>query len=40
MIRADADKLSELFAEDMMWIHATARVDTKAGLLELALGHG
>jgi uncharacterized protein (TIGR02246 family) len=34
MIRDDADKLSEMFADDMMWIHATARVDTKASLLE------
>jgi uncharacterized protein (TIGR02246 family) len=34
MIRADVDQLTELFADDMMWIHATARVDTKAGLLE------
>ena len=34
MIRADVAQLSELFADDMMWIHATARVDTKASLLE------
>ncbi|HEY5855106.1 MAG TPA: nuclear transport factor 2 family protein [Aldersonia sp.] len=39
MIAADVPRLSELFADDMMWIHATARVDTKAGLLE-SIGSG
>ncbi|MDX2826467.1 nuclear transport factor 2 family protein [Streptomyces ipomoeae] len=39
MIRADVDALTELFADDMMWIHATARVDTKEGLLQ-SIGSG
>jgi ketosteroid isomerase-like protein len=34
MIAADVAHLSELFSDDMVWIHATARADTKAGLLE------
>jgi len=34
MIEADVAKLSGLFADDMMWIHATARPDTKSGLLD------
>ena len=33
MIAADTVTLSRLFADDMTWIHATARADTKAGLL-------
>ncbi|WP_133915421.1 nuclear transport factor 2 family protein [Streptomyces sp. NBC_00582] len=33
MIRADVDALGELLADDVMWIHATARIDTKEGLL-------
>ncbi|MFI1705023.1 nuclear transport factor 2 family protein [Streptomyces griseoruber] len=33
MIRADVDALAQLLADDVMWIHATARVDTKEGLL-------
>lgn len=33
MIGADVATLSGLFAEDLLWIHATARPDTKAGLL-------
>jgi ketosteroid isomerase-like protein len=39
MTKADVATLGELFADDMVWIHATARVDTKAGLLE-AIGSG
>jgi len=33
MVAADVAELSELFADDLMWIHATARADTKQGLL-------
>jgi len=33
MIGADTATLSRLFADDMVWIHATARADTKPGLL-------
>jgi uncharacterized protein (TIGR02246 family) len=33
MTKADVDTLEELFADDLMWIHATARADTKQGLL-------
>lgn len=33
MIAADTATLSRLFADDLMWIHATARADTKQGLL-------
>ena len=39
MTKADVDTLGDLFADDMVWIHATARVDTKAGLLD-AIGSG
>ena len=39
MTKADVTTLDELFADDMEWIHATARVDTKAGLLD-AIGSG
>ncbi|MGI5460980.1 nuclear transport factor 2 family protein [Streptomyces sp. CA-249302] len=39
MIRADVDALRELLAEDVMWIHATARVDTREGLLA-SIGSG
>jgi ketosteroid isomerase-like protein len=39
MTKADVTTLGELFADDMVWIHATARVDTKAGLLD-AIGSG
>jgi ketosteroid isomerase-like protein len=39
MIHADVAALSAMFADDMMWIHATARVDTKAGLLA-SIGSG
>jgi ketosteroid isomerase-like protein len=39
MTKADVTALGELFADDMVWIHATARVDTKAGLLD-AIGSG
>jgi ketosteroid isomerase-like protein len=39
MTKADVATLGELFADDMVWIHATARVDTKAGLLD-AIGSG
>ena len=33
MTQADVVSLSSMFDDDMMWIHATARVDTKPGLL-------
>jgi ketosteroid isomerase-like protein len=39
MTKADVATLGDLFADDMVWIHATARVDTKAGLLD-AIGSG
>ena len=39
MTKADITTLGELFADDMVWIHATARADTKAGLLD-AIGSG
>jgi ketosteroid isomerase-like protein len=39
MVDADVPTLQELFHDDMMWVHATARVDTKAGFLE-AIGSG
>ncbi|MFC9357903.1 nuclear transport factor 2 family protein [Rhodococcus sp. NPDC057014] len=39
MTTPDVDALSDLLADDVVWIHATARVDTKAGLLE-AIGSG
>jgi ketosteroid isomerase-like protein len=39
MTKADVAMLGELFADDMVWIHATARIDTKAGLLD-AIGAG
>lgn len=33
MVAADVATLSKLFADDLLWIHATARPDTKQGLL-------
>src|SRR4051812_34754843 len=33
MVKADVAALGMLFADDLMWIHATARADTKQGLL-------
>ena len=33
MVAADVVTLSRLLADDVLWIHATARLDTKAGLL-------
>jgi ketosteroid isomerase-like protein len=33
MIAADVVTLSKLLADDVLWIHATARPDTKPGLL-------
>ena len=33
MIAADIATLSRLLADDVLWIHATARPDTKQGLL-------
>lgn len=33
MVAADVDTLGELFSDDLAWIHATARVDSKADLL-------
>jgi ketosteroid isomerase-like protein len=34
MIDADTGVLATLFADDMLWIHGTARGDSKAGMLE------
>lgn len=34
MIAADVETLAALFADDMLWIHGTARADSKTGLLE------
>jgi ketosteroid isomerase-like protein len=34
MIAADVDRLTQLFAEDMVWIHGTGRLDKKEDLLE------
>jgi ketosteroid isomerase-like protein len=34
MIAADVGVLDGLFADDLQWVHGTARVETKAGLLE------
>ncbi|KPI10563.1 hypothetical protein OK074_3094 [Actinobacteria bacterium OK074] len=39
MIRADVPALSAMFADDMVWIHGNARVDSKESLLG-ALGSG
>lgn len=39
MVAADVDILDELFCDDLTWIHATARVDTKKGLLS-SIGGG
>lgn len=33
MIDADVGTLAQLLADDVLWIHATARPDTKPGLL-------
>ena len=33
MIGADVPALSQLFADDMVWIHASAKVDGKPGVL-------
>jgi ketosteroid isomerase-like protein len=33
MVAADTNTLGRLFDDELAWIHATARVDTKAGLL-------
>lgn len=34
MIAADVATLNDLFAEDLLWIHGTARTDDKRGLLD------
>jgi ketosteroid isomerase-like protein len=34
MVAADVATLTELLADSLMWVHATARTDTKAGLLQ------
>lgn len=34
MTGADAVTLSELFSDDLMWIHATGKVDNKAAVVE------
>ncbi len=39
MIRADVAALSDMFADDMAWIHASAKVDGKAGVLH-TIGSG
>ncbi|MBB6627797.1 nuclear transport factor 2 family protein [Nocardioides sp. KIGAM211] len=39
MVAADVDLLGELFSDDLTWIHATARVDTKKDLLS-SIGGG
>ncbi len=33
MIRADVAALADMFADDMAWIHGSAKVDGKAGVL-------
>lgn len=33
MTGADTDTLAKLFADNMVWIHGTARADSKAGVL-------
>jgi ketosteroid isomerase-like protein len=39
MIAADCPVLSKLFADDLVWIHSSARADTKASFLQaLAAG--
>lgn len=39
MVRADVPALDKLFADDMVWIHASAKADGKAGVLE-TIGSG
>ncbi|WP_170304227.1 nuclear transport factor 2 family protein [Duganella radicis] len=39
MMGADVPLLSQLFADDMVWIHASAKVDGKAGVLN-TIGSG
>lgn len=39
MIGADISTLSNLFADDMVWIHASAKADGKAGVLN-TIGSG
>ena len=39
MIGADVAALSQLFADDMVWIHASAKVDGKPGVLN-TIGSG
>jgi ketosteroid isomerase-like protein len=39
MIRADVPTLTDLFADDMVWIHASAKADGKAGVLQ-TIGSG
>ena len=39
MIGADVSALSNLFADDMVWIHASAKLDGKAGVLD-TIGSG
>lgn len=39
MIGADVPTLSSLFADDMVWIHASAKTDNKAGVLN-TIGSG
>jgi ketosteroid isomerase-like protein len=34
MLAADVGTLTELFSENLMWVHGTARVDTKKSFLE------
>ena len=39
MIGADVSTLSNLFADDMVWIHASAKTDGKAGVMN-TIGSG
>jgi ketosteroid isomerase-like protein len=39
MLRADVPALDALFADDMVWIHASAKADGKAGVLD-TIGSG
>lgn len=39
MVRADIASLANLFADDMVWVHASAKVDVKDGVLR-SIGSG
>ncbi|MEQ1811302.1 MAG: nuclear transport factor 2 family protein [Terricaulis sp.] len=34
MLAADVNGMDELFADDMVWVHASGGIDTKASMLE------